>query len=128
MLQCLYSQCQTSQFGSALHHTLKVCSSTHPNVLEIEPPLIRHQNLRKRGTILTGIHSGYISASTVHSKARRSVSASAYQTLSARAQNVSHRPSTATKIALLPAVPTVPVSASSGNIHLAPISASIKAS
>lgn len=42
------------------------------------PPLIRHQGLRKRGSPTIGYASGHLSASAIHSVARRSVSASAY--------------------------------------------------
>ena len=71
VLQCLYSQCQTTQFGSALHRTLSACSGFDANTLEVLPPLIRHQGLRKRG--IANI-PGHVSASAVHSIARRSVS------------------------------------------------------
>lgn len=88
VLQCLYSQCLTSQFGPALHHTLSACSDSTPDTPDVEPPLIRYQSLRKRGAPTTGAASGHVSASAVHSVARRSASASAYQTFSAR---VNHR-------------------------------------
>ena len=88
MLQCLYSQCPTPQLGPALHQTLIACFDDTLNVSGVTPPLIRYQSLRKRGTPAVGIASGHLSASAVHSVVRRSVSASAYQTLSAR---VNHR-------------------------------------
>ena len=79
VLQCLYSQCQTTQFGSALHQALSACSDSGIDTLDASPPpLIRHQALRKRGSPSSGYVSGHISASAIHSVARRSVSASAY--------------------------------------------------
>ena len=91
VLQCLYSQCQTTQFGSALHQTLTTCSDSGMDTLDALPPLIRHQGLRKRGSPSIGYSAGHISASAVHSVARRSVSASAY--VSARpTRSVGHLP------------------------------------
>ena len=59
------------------------------DTLDAFPPLIRHQNLRKRGSPSPGYTSGRLSASAIHSVARRSVSASAY--VSARpTRSVSH--------------------------------------
>ena len=78
VLQCLYSQCQTTQFGSALHLTLSACSDSGMDILDALPPLIRHQGLRKRGSSSNGYVSGHLSASAVQSVARRSVSASTY--------------------------------------------------
>ena len=78
VLQCLYSQCQTTQFGSALHQTLTACSDLGVDTFDALPPLIRHQGLRKRGSPSIGYVSGRLSASATHSVARRSVSASAY--------------------------------------------------
>ena len=78
VLQCLYSQCPTTQFGSALHETLLACSNSGTDTLNALPPLIRHQGLRKRGNPSVGYASGHVSASAIHSVARRSVSASAY--------------------------------------------------
>ena len=77
VFQCLYSQCQTAQFGSALHYALAECSSFTTDGSENLPPLIRHQGLRKRESPLTGYASGYASASVVHSVYRRYASASA---------------------------------------------------
>lgn len=77
VFQCLYSQCQTAQFGSALHHALAECSSFVEDGSDILPHLIRHQGLRKRESSLTGYASGYASASAVHSVYRRFASASA---------------------------------------------------
>ena len=50
VLQCLYSQCQTAQFGVALHHALTACSKDLGNIdtSNALPPLIRQQGLRKR--------------------------------------------------------------------------------
>lgn len=80
VLQCLYSQCQTTQFGSALHHTLSVCTDYGVDTSDASPPLVRHQSIRKRGSPSIGSASGHLSASVIHSVARRSVSASAYGT------------------------------------------------
>ena len=61
------------------------------DTLDVLPPLIRHQGLRKRGSPSIGYASGHVSASAVHSVARRSVSASAY--VSARpTRSVGHLP------------------------------------
>ena len=91
VLQCLYSQCQTTQFGSALHQTLLACSDSGMDILDALPPLIRHQGLRKRGSPSIGYASGHLSASAIHSVARRSVSASAH--MSARpTRSVGHLP------------------------------------
>lgn len=91
VLQCLYSQCQTTQFGSALHKTLSKCSDSGMDTLDALPPLIRHQGLRKRGSPTIGNASGHLSASAVHSMARRSVSDYAY--VSARpTRSVGHLP------------------------------------
>ena len=80
VLQCLYSQCQTTQFGSALHHTLSVCTDYGVDTSDASPPLVRHQSIRKRGSLSISSASGHLSASVIHSVARRSVSASAYGT------------------------------------------------
>lgn len=48
------------------------------DTLDALPPLIRNQGLRKRGSPSIGYTSGHLSASAIHSVARRSVSASAY--------------------------------------------------
>ena len=85
VLQCLYSQCPTTQFASAMHFALLTCSGTNMDTSDTLPPLIRHQGLRKRGIPVTGVVSTHASASAVHSVLRRSVSGSAYrQTPTAR--------------------------------------------
>lgn len=78
VLQCLYSQCPTTQFGFALHRTLSACSHSEMDTLDAWPPLVGHKGLRKRGSASSGYASGHLSASAIHSVARRSVSASAY--------------------------------------------------
>ena len=92
VLQCLYSQCQTTQFGSALHHALSECSDPEADTPDTLPPLIRHQGLRKRGNQLTAS----VSASgkvAVHSIARRSVVTSASARYSARlTRSVAYNP------------------------------------
>ena len=81
VLQCLYSQCQTTVFGSALHHTLLACPSSALDIFDTLPPLIRHQGLRKRSGVLrmynAGGQSASASASTIHKLARRSAAGSA---------------------------------------------------
>ena len=81
MLQCLYSQCQTAQFGSALHHALAICSPYGMDTVTNLPPLIRHQGLRKRqdqSSVFQGNqYSTYLSASVAHPLSRRSASVSA---------------------------------------------------
>lgn len=62
MLQCLYSQCQTTQFGSALHHTLSACPNAGIDAVDALPPLIRNQRLRKRGTPIIEPAAGPVSA------------------------------------------------------------------
>ena len=89
VLQCLYSQCQTTQFGSAVHRTLSACSDSGMNALDTLPPLIRNQGLRKRSSPSNGYVSGHLSVSAVKSVARRSVSASAY--VSARPTRIAGR-------------------------------------
>ena len=89
VLQCLYSQCQTTQFGSAVHLTLSACSNSGMDALDALPPLIRHHGLRKRGSPSNGYVSGHLSVSAIQSVARRSVSASAY--VSARPTRIAGR-------------------------------------
>lgn len=92
VLQCLYSQCQTTQFGSALHHALSECSDPKTGAPDIFPPLIRHQGLRKRGSqpivsIAAPARVVMVSVSAKiagHSVARRSVVASGIARFSAR--------------------------------------------
>ncbi|KAI9875235.1 MAG: hypothetical protein M1830_008717 [Pleopsidium flavum] len=78
--QCLYSQCQTAQFGSALHYALSECSVYNAGDATISPPLMRHDYLRKRQNYQAGYGSGHASGSAVHSIYRRKgpASASAY--------------------------------------------------
>ena len=88
MLKCLQSQCHTAQFGSALHHTIALCSDYFSSFPEVIPPLIRHQGLRKRASsnsvqMSARPHSSVrpistmASGSRAHSVKRRSVNASA---------------------------------------------------
>ena len=115
MLQCLYSQCQTSHFGSALHHAISACSDPVLNTLGVEPPLIRYQSLRKRGTPTSKLASGHVSASAIHSIARRSVSVSAYQTLSVRPKRGIGRHTAATFTVPSPTKINPPASTSSND-------------
>ena len=77
VLQCLYSQCQTAQFGSALHHALSKCSSLETEIADISPPLLREQGLRKRNKRTVENTSDPGSAPAIGSVARQSASASA---------------------------------------------------
>ena len=83
VLQCLYSQCPTTQFGSALHYALLECPSFGNNESEYLPPLIGHQGLRKRAnkplaSVSAQVLGHYVSASAGRLLARRSVIASAF--------------------------------------------------
>lgn len=77
VLQCLYSQCQTAQFGSALHHALSKCSSLETEIADISPPLLLEQGLRKRNKRTVEDTSDPGSAPAIGSIARQSASASA---------------------------------------------------
>ena len=92
VLQCLYSQCHTAQFGSALHSTITRCSDYSSLVPDVLPPLIRHQGLRRRASSdnvqvsarpQASARPGAALASVTlsHSVQRRSVSASATASL-----------------------------------------------
>ena len=78
VLQCLYSQCQSTVFGSALHQTLAACPGSALDALDTLPPLIRHQGLRKRNNVMSihGAHSASVSVSTSRKLARRSAAGS----------------------------------------------------
>lgn len=77
VLQCLYSQCQTTHFGSALHFALSQCAEYGLGTTDILPPLIRHQGLRKRAYPDLKDLSVHAIASATHSVARRLASISA---------------------------------------------------
>ncbi|KAI4248430.1 MAG: hypothetical protein L6R40_000989 [Gallowayella cf. fulva] len=67
---------QTAQFGSAIHHAMARCFEEDSHATQTLPALIRHQGFRKRQ--LSGPHaSASVSASAVHSVARRPPSVSA---------------------------------------------------
>lgn len=76
VLQCLYSQCQTAQFASALHHAIAQCFDNDSQSNDIPPALIRHQGLRLRA-IPRAYAITSISASAFHSVASRQSSCSA---------------------------------------------------
>lgn len=78
VLQCLYTQCQTSQFGAAVHHALLQCSTYETNDSSDLPPLIRRQGLRKRSNRILGNVSSYASASVIRSIVRGSPAFSAF--------------------------------------------------
>ncbi|KAI9813508.1 MAG: hypothetical protein M1832_006306 [Thelocarpon impressellum] len=48
VFQCLYSQCQTAQFGSALHHAIAACPLDDQEDSKAAPRLIRGARVRKR--------------------------------------------------------------------------------
>ena len=75
VLQCLYSQCRTTEFGSALHHALCECSDLGLDTSDFLPPLIRQQGLRRRANLDT--IDATASASATHSVSRRYASVSA---------------------------------------------------
>lgn len=78
VLQCLYTQCQTSQFGAAVHQALLTCSTYETFYSNNLPLLIRHQSLRKRSNRTLGNMSSHASASVIRSIARRSTTFSAF--------------------------------------------------
>jgi hypothetical protein len=48
VFQCLYSQCDTAHFGSALHYTLSQCSRIGGETVLLLPPISNHDSLRRR--------------------------------------------------------------------------------
>jgi hypothetical protein len=49
VFQCLYSQCDTAHFGSALHHIIAQCFSTGADILIFAtPPIPNREDLRRR--------------------------------------------------------------------------------
>ncbi|QSZ30827.1 hypothetical protein DSL72_000385 [Monilinia vaccinii-corymbosi] len=48
VFKCLYSQCDTAHFGSALHHTITQCVGVADNMLLAVPPISNHDSLRRR--------------------------------------------------------------------------------
>ncbi|TVY67398.1 hypothetical protein LSUE1_G004725 [Lachnellula suecica] len=46
--QCIYSQCDTAHFGSALHHTITQCVGTENQMIFDVPPVLNHDSLRRR--------------------------------------------------------------------------------
>ncbi|KAI9716085.1 MAG: hypothetical protein M1812_005512 [Candelaria pacifica] len=71
VFQCLYSQCQTTQFGSALHYALSECFNYGSGASTTPPRLIRHDNLHKRQDHQPRYASVSASASAFHSVHRR---------------------------------------------------------
>ena len=63
VLQCLYVQCQTSQYALALHHALSRCSDYGSDTLQSTPPLLHNQRLRKRVTPINALQSNLAMAS-----------------------------------------------------------------
>ncbi|KAE8443431.1 hypothetical protein EG329_001828 [Mollisiaceae sp. DMI_Dod_QoI] len=48
VFQCLYSQCDTVHFGSALHHVIAQCFGTGNEILFAAPPIPDRDSLRRR--------------------------------------------------------------------------------
>lgn len=48
VFQCLYSQCDTAHFGSALHHIIAQCYGTGNEILFALPPIPNRDTLRRR--------------------------------------------------------------------------------
>lgn len=48
VFQCLYSQCETAHFGSALHHVIAQCFGTGNEILFAVPPIPNYDSLRRR--------------------------------------------------------------------------------
>ncbi|KAK6614669.1 hypothetical protein H4I96_00990 [Botrytis cinerea] len=48
VFKCIYSQCDTAHFGSALHHTITRCVGVADNVILAVPRLSNHDSLRRR--------------------------------------------------------------------------------
>lgn len=48
IFKCLYSQCDTAHFASALHYTITQCAGVAENLLFAEPPISNHDSLRRR--------------------------------------------------------------------------------
>lgn len=46
--QCLYSQCETACFGSALHHVIAQCFGTGNEIIFAVPPIPNRDSLRRR--------------------------------------------------------------------------------
>ncbi|KAF7926612.1 hypothetical protein EAE99_005807 [Botrytis elliptica] len=48
VFKCIYSQCDTAHFGSALHHTITRCVGVADNIILAVPRLSNHDSLRRR--------------------------------------------------------------------------------
>ncbi|KAH7333455.1 hypothetical protein BKA65DRAFT_553800 [Rhexocercosporidium sp. MPI-PUGE-AT-0058] len=48
VFQCIYSQCDTAHFGSALHHAIAQCFGTSNEVFFAVPPIPNRDTLRRR--------------------------------------------------------------------------------
>ncbi|KAK0111275.1 hypothetical protein ONS95_001647 [Cadophora gregata] len=48
VFQCIYSQCDTAHFGSALHHAIAQCLGTNNEVFFANPPIPDRDALRRR--------------------------------------------------------------------------------
>ncbi|CZS98228.1 uncharacterized protein RAG0_07031 [Rhynchosporium agropyri] len=74
VFQCIYSQCDTAHFGSALHHAIAQCFGTNNEVFFAVPPIPNREALRRReeeyaaGPKLAGSGSaaGYLTESVTY--------------------------------------------------------------
>jgi hypothetical protein len=117
VFQCLYSQCDTAHFGSALHYVIAQCYGAGNEILFAVPPIPNRDSLHRReaeyaaGAKLYGSGSavGYPTESTGYA-----TQSAGYPTQSVGGPySPSPTPSppsmeTATSPALIPATPTVP--------------------
>jgi len=113
VFQCLHSQCQTAQFGSAIHSALMECSGADTETHNVLPHLIRHQKSRKRhnaysdsGSVLaTSYGSGYSSTSRTYSATFRHATGSASGYSRSRSASLGHNHSRS-KLALQTSIST----------------------
>ena len=118
VFQCLYSQCQTARFGSAIHSALMECSGNDAETYDVLPHFIRHQKIHKRhvsysdsGSMLAASHEpGYASVSGTYSATFRHATGSASGYSRSRSASLGHhhsqsrvtsQPSTSTSFASL---------------------------
>jgi hypothetical protein len=48
VFQCIYAQCETSRFGTALHYTISQCARSGINLYLVSPPSLGHDELKRR--------------------------------------------------------------------------------
>ena len=66
MFQCLYSQCQTADFGSALHLAITQCSSHDFMGSSFVPHILRQRGYEARSHDQNTKHVGSVSWSAIH--------------------------------------------------------------